>query len=239
MMKILYTPVSFSYVHLSEILVYIWICTVPRAIVSSVGWFAVPITILLCSALLGINMASNEIEIPFGRDYNDLPMEKFEAGVQRDILRLTEDEELPYCWRKARRYSGRKYSSVCQTGFQIPRKASQPALVTQDTDRMSLVSVSASDTDEVSPSNSRRRLPAEPMRIPELPMFNAISPLDLRMPPLPGSLGTTTVFVRLGPRRLPPKEQVASLAPLPAAPGSPSHSTPPAMQSAPTMWKIK
>jgi len=64
--------------------------TLPFALVGTFGWAAVLDTLLIAYILFGIEEIGVEVENPFGHDHNDLPLEKFCATVERELLALVE-----------------------------------------------------------------------------------------------------------------------------------------------------
>lgn len=51
----------------------------------ALGWITIPGTIVGAYIILGIAAIGREIENPFGRDENDLPLDKFCQGLQDEI----------------------------------------------------------------------------------------------------------------------------------------------------------
>jgi len=100
--RILKTPIPFAYaVHIKHFLV-LYLLSMPFVLVGKMGWYAVPVTMVISFALSGVEEAGVEIEDPFGYDPNDLPLESICAAVERDAARLAElghparpDEQFP------------------------------------------------------------------------------------------------------------------------------------------------
>lgn len=51
----------------------------------ALGWITIPGTIVGAYIILGIAAIGREIENPFGRDENDLPLDKFCQGLEDEI----------------------------------------------------------------------------------------------------------------------------------------------------------
>lgn len=80
------TPLPYAYmVHLRRALL-LYCYTLPFALVNDYGWEAVPLTFLVAYIFFGIEEIGVEIEGPFGTDENDLPLERFCAGIEGDLL---------------------------------------------------------------------------------------------------------------------------------------------------------
>lgn len=65
-------------------LLFVYLATLPFALVSQLGWFVVPSTMVIAFGLVGIEDAGTQIEDPFGDDANDLPLGDYCAAVQDD-----------------------------------------------------------------------------------------------------------------------------------------------------------
>ncbi|KAL8945588.1 MAG: hypothetical protein Q9222_007886, partial [Ikaeria aurantiellina] len=51
----------------------------------ALGWITIPGTIVGAYIILGIAAIGREIENPFGRDENDLPLDKFCQGLEDEL----------------------------------------------------------------------------------------------------------------------------------------------------------
>lgn len=86
--RIATTPLPFAYVvHLRRALT-IYCFTLPHAFLDSYGWWTILVTGLCAFILFGVEAIGVEIENPFGHDDNDLPLERFCATIQSDLLGL-------------------------------------------------------------------------------------------------------------------------------------------------------
>nr|WP_290227316.1 bestrophin family ion channel [Trichocoleus desertorum] len=73
--RILKTPIPLAYaIHLKQLLL-IYCLLLPFPLVREIGWFTGPIVALISFTLFGIEEIGIEIENPFGRDPNDLPLD--------------------------------------------------------------------------------------------------------------------------------------------------------------------
>ncbi len=80
------TPLPFAYVvHLRRALI-LYNFTLPFALVDSFGWGTILATLMVAYTFFGIEEIGVEIEDPFGRDDNDLPLEDICATIQRNLL---------------------------------------------------------------------------------------------------------------------------------------------------------
>ena len=84
--RIKYTPIPYSYMMYVKKFIFIYIITLPFGFVTTSGYMTVPITLLISFVLLSVELIAEEIEDPFGRDVNDLPLDEL-AGKMRDNVR--------------------------------------------------------------------------------------------------------------------------------------------------------
>ncbi|MGB3692789.1 MAG: bestrophin family ion channel [Spirulinaceae cyanobacterium] len=88
--RILNTPLPKAYsIHLRHLLL-IYCLGLPFTYVSDLGWGAIPAVGLVSFALLGVEAIGIEIENPFGRDANDLPLDDLCKKLQGNIEQLIE-----------------------------------------------------------------------------------------------------------------------------------------------------
>jgi putative membrane protein len=85
--RILKTPMPMAYaIHLKQLLL-IYCLTLPFQLISDLGWWTGLIVALISFTLFGIEEIGIEIENPFGRDPNDLPLD----AICQTMLRNIED----------------------------------------------------------------------------------------------------------------------------------------------------
>jgi len=79
------TPMPFAYmVHLRRAII-IYCFTLPFALVKDFGWWTIWAVLLVSYLMYGIEEIGVEIEDPFGRDDNDLPLERFCQGIEETL----------------------------------------------------------------------------------------------------------------------------------------------------------
>jgi ion channel-forming bestrophin family protein len=87
--RILKTPIPLAYaIHLKQLLL-IYCFTLPFQFVEDLHWWTGAIVILISFTLFGIEEIGVEIENPFGRDANDLPLDSFCETMKRNIADIT------------------------------------------------------------------------------------------------------------------------------------------------------
>ncbi|CAO3641670.1 unnamed protein product [Cunninghamella blakesleeana] len=83
--RIVHTPIPKAYnIHLKQGVV-LYIFFLPFTLVESLGYLVVPVAALVSFTLFGILAIGNEIENPFGYDYNDLPMNRYCDELKREV----------------------------------------------------------------------------------------------------------------------------------------------------------
>ncbi len=83
------TPMPVAYnIHLKQLLL-IYCLSLPFQMVAGLEWLTGPVVGLISFTLLGIEEIGIEIEDPFGRDPNDLPLDAICTNMQRNINDLT------------------------------------------------------------------------------------------------------------------------------------------------------
>ncbi|UYZ62455.1 bestrophin family protein [Hymenobacter weizhouensis] len=99
------TPIPFSYSFFIKMFITIFIAIMPIVLLSTCGYFMVPITMIGAYVMLGLEMIGTEIEQPFGLDSNDLPISQLANKIRvsvHDVLRVDLHEQkrqlvaLPY-----------------------------------------------------------------------------------------------------------------------------------------------
>ncbi|HTL89929.1 MAG TPA: bestrophin family ion channel [Leptolyngbya sp.] len=88
--RILKTPMPIAYaIHLKQ-LILLYCLSLPFQMVESLGWWTPLVIILISFTLLGIEGIGIEIENPFGRDPNDLPLDTICETMLENIRDLTD-----------------------------------------------------------------------------------------------------------------------------------------------------
>ncbi len=87
--RILKTPMPLAYaIHLKQLLL-LYCLSLPFQMVGNLVWWTCPVVVLISFTLFGIEEIGIEIENPFGRDPNDLPLDTICETMLRNIADLT------------------------------------------------------------------------------------------------------------------------------------------------------
>lgn len=84
------TPIPFGYaIHLKRILL-IYLVTLPFAFIETIGWWSIPVAMIVFYTMIGIELIAEEIEDPFGTDLNDLPVDELEEKIRLNVEEIKE-----------------------------------------------------------------------------------------------------------------------------------------------------
>lgn len=85
MERIANTPIPRSYaIHLKQC-VTLYLFALPLTMVSDLGWTMVPIVTVVAFTLMGIEGIADEIEMPFGDDAADLPLDRYCEDLKEEV----------------------------------------------------------------------------------------------------------------------------------------------------------
>jgi putative membrane protein len=83
------TPIPYSYSIFIKKIIFLYIITMPVGFGLTIGYWAVPIVMIMFYAFASLELISEEIEDPFGTDSNDLPTDELSVKIKestREIL---------------------------------------------------------------------------------------------------------------------------------------------------------
>ncbi|KAG9104933.1 hypothetical protein FRC06_005000 [Ceratobasidium sp. 370] len=85
------TPIPVSYsIHLKQS-VTLYLFSLPFTLIGDLGWRMIPVVTLVAYTLMGIEGIANEIEMPFGRDPSDLPLDLYCDELRGEIEYMMEN----------------------------------------------------------------------------------------------------------------------------------------------------
>ncbi|CCO26116.1 UPF0187 protein [Rhizoctonia solani AG-1 IB] len=91
MERVANTPIPVSYsIHLKQC-VTLYLFSLPFTLIGDLGWRMIPIVTLVAYTLMGIEGIANEIEMPFGRDPSDLPLDRYCTELRDEIEYIMEN----------------------------------------------------------------------------------------------------------------------------------------------------
>jgi putative membrane protein len=82
------TPIPYSYMMYVKKFITIYIVTLPIGFVAQSGYLTIPIAVLISYVLLSVELIAEEIEDPFGRDINDLPLDDLASKIRENVREI-------------------------------------------------------------------------------------------------------------------------------------------------------
>jgi putative membrane protein len=86
------TPIPMAYGFLLKFFIVLYVVLLPFGLLDDLGWYSIPLIIILYYILMSIVLTAEEIEEPFGKDLNDLPMDDMSIRIQHNIQEIVEME---------------------------------------------------------------------------------------------------------------------------------------------------
>jgi ion channel-forming bestrophin family protein len=82
------TPIPYSYMMYVKKFIVLYIGTLPFGFVMTSGYYTIPIVLIVTFVLMSVELIAEEIEDPFGRDLNDLPMDEIAGRIKVNIQEI-------------------------------------------------------------------------------------------------------------------------------------------------------
>jgi len=82
------TPIPYSYSAFIKKFIFIYVMTLPFGYVFQLGYYVIPIVIIIFYVLASLELIAEEIEDPFGNDPNDLPTDKIADNIRKNVEEL-------------------------------------------------------------------------------------------------------------------------------------------------------
>lgn len=79
------TPIPYSYSVFIKKFLFIYILSLPLGFPLVLGYITIPVVAFITYVLSSLEMIAEEIEDPFGKDENDLPMERISENIRKNI----------------------------------------------------------------------------------------------------------------------------------------------------------
>ena len=89
------TPIPFSYTALIHQIVAMYCFALPFGIMHSVGAYTPVVVAIISYAFFGLDAVGDEVEDPFGKDDNDLPLTSLSAMIELNIRQRVGDQDIP------------------------------------------------------------------------------------------------------------------------------------------------
>jgi ion channel-forming bestrophin family protein len=82
------TPIPFSHNSYIKTFILTYVFALPFGIVNTLGYYTIPTVALVAYALIGVEVISEEVEDPFGREANDLPMIHMSNVIKESVFEI-------------------------------------------------------------------------------------------------------------------------------------------------------
>lgn len=82
------TPIPYSYSGFIKKFIFFYVVTLPIGMVASLGWVTIPVVAFIFYVLASLEIIAEEIEDPFGKDSNDLPMERLCETIRKNCAEI-------------------------------------------------------------------------------------------------------------------------------------------------------
>ncbi|SDP13718.1 putative membrane protein [Pseudomonas arsenicoxydans] len=93
--RIKHTPLPFAYTLLLHRTSYLFCFLLPFAMAEPLGWLTPIFTAIVSYTFFGLDAIGDELEDPFGRDENDLPIDAIVRTIEREVLAALGETPLP------------------------------------------------------------------------------------------------------------------------------------------------
>jgi ion channel-forming bestrophin family protein len=84
------TPIPFAHNSYIKTFILVYLLTLPFAIMNTLMYYAIPTVALVAYALMGVEVVSEEVEDPFGREANDLPLIHLSNIIKNSVFEALE-----------------------------------------------------------------------------------------------------------------------------------------------------
>jgi ion channel-forming bestrophin family protein len=82
------TPIPFTYSVFIKKFIFFYVITLPFGWAFSLGYYIIPVVVLILYALASLELIAEEIENPFGTDANDLPIDQICQNIRKHVGEL-------------------------------------------------------------------------------------------------------------------------------------------------------
>lgn len=82
------TPIPYSYSMFIKKFLFIYCITLPMTFIGEFGYWSVILVVVAFYFLMSVELISEEIEDPFGKDINDLPLDELCVKIKKNIIEI-------------------------------------------------------------------------------------------------------------------------------------------------------
>lgn len=84
------TPIPYSYSAFIKKFLFFYTISLPIGLVFSLGYWVIPVVTFVFYVQASLELIAEEIEDPFGKDTNDLPMQRIAFNIQKNVAEILE-----------------------------------------------------------------------------------------------------------------------------------------------------
>lgn len=82
------TPIPYSYSMFIKKFLFIYCITLPMTFIGEFGYWSIILVVVSFYFLMSVELISEEIEDPFGKDINDLPLDELSVKIKKNIIEI-------------------------------------------------------------------------------------------------------------------------------------------------------
>lgn len=82
------TPIPYSYSMFIKKFLFIYSITLPMTFIGEFGYWSILLVVMAFYFLMSVELISEEIEDPFGKDVNDLPLDEISVKIKKNIIEI-------------------------------------------------------------------------------------------------------------------------------------------------------
>ena len=82
------TPIPYSYSMFIKKFLFIYSITLPMTFIGEFGYWSIILVVMAFYFLMSVELISEEIEDPFGKDINDLPLDELCVKIKKNIIEI-------------------------------------------------------------------------------------------------------------------------------------------------------
>lgn len=86
------TPIPIAYAFLLKFFIVVYVMILPFGLLDELQWWSVPLSLILYYIMMSIVITAEEIEDPFGKDLNDLPMDEIAGNIRKNVMEIVKYE---------------------------------------------------------------------------------------------------------------------------------------------------
>ncbi len=82
------TPIPYSYSMFIKKFLFVYCITLPMTFIGEFGYWSIILVVVAFYFLMSVELISEEIEDPFGKDVNDLPLDELCVKIRKNIIEI-------------------------------------------------------------------------------------------------------------------------------------------------------